>query len=156
MAWASGRPPASPGTYLSLVTRHSSFDEVAAAEVVLAAGRDAQGLLVAVSDHAGAGALDLAHVAPGGAVDLDAAGRAVGAVVGRQLRRRLEDGLVGLLPPAGPLDDDVRAGHAAGVEPGVVGGGDVEGDRVVLRAGVADEDLMATARPQRLRAAAAR
>src|SRR5437763_881864 len=69
MAWASGRPPASPGTYLSLVTRHSSFDEVAAAEGVLAAGPAAHGLLVAVGDHAGAGALELADVAPRLAVE---------------------------------------------------------------------------------------
>src|SRR5687768_5850743 len=45
---------------------------------------DRDGALLAVGDHAGAGALDLADVLAAGDVDLDAAALAGGAVVGGQ------------------------------------------------------------------------
>src|SRR5579859_6675985 len=97
-----------------------------------------QGMLALVDHHAWPAAFHVAHVTLLGVVYRYAGGGARLAVErgqrGGLVQRRLRDGA-----PA-RLHDDMRAGHAARVQPQVAGARLVEGDIFVLAAVLPDDE----------------
>src|SRR5215213_1937949 len=98
--------------------------------------------LVAVGDHPGPGAFDLADLASWRNVDFDATALSRRAVPGGKGGGRFDRiGGFGAVRRS-PADYHVRAAHPARVKPRVIWTGDVEGDEFVLAAATADVDAV--------------
>ena len=106
----------------------------------LSPGRgDVEGAFLAVGDEARWRSFDATDVTALGVVHGDGGGMARGAGRSGQGCCRLQDVL--RHGRSGRADDDVRAGHAAGVEPEVVRARLAEGQLVVAAPALPDEDF---------------
>src|SRR5215218_9563860 len=122
------------------------------AQALFGRGLDPDRPLIAVGDHPGPGAFDLADLAPWRNVDFDAAALPSRAVPGGKGGSRF-DRVRGFGAVRGsPADYHVRAAHAARVKPRVIWTGDVEGDELVLAAAAADVDAIPVGVGERPRA----
>src|SRR5690348_12983430 len=121
-----------------------AFFPLVIASCLWVARSDVDGALALIDDHTRPAALHVAHVALLGVIYRHAAGGARLAVVRGERGGLAQRGVWDVA--AARLDDDMRARHAARMQPEVVRAGLAEGDDFILAAVFADEQREAVGR----------